>query len=130
MSPEGKIELKQLYLKGLSDAKKSCLEDDFGGSPRDENHEIARAQFSFKFLTDIDNYRGYKGSTYWPSVVEPFKTMHLARASHGLPRPPASSRDGLDRAHVAPPLAGHQKVSETYTFFLIVPGHFSSSQIS
>ena len=36
-----------------------------------------------------------------------------------LPRPPTASRglrDGLDRAHVAPPLAGHEKVSETYAF--------------
>ena len=40
---DGQIELKQLFLKGLSDSGKSCLEGDFGGAPRDEDDEIARA---------------------------------------------------------------------------------------
>ena len=45
---------------------------------------------------------------------------HLKQGTWRVPpRPPTASRglrDGLDRAHVAPPLAGHQKVSETYAF--------------
>ena len=56
---------KQLYLKGLSDAGKSRFERDFGGSPRDENHEIARAHFCFKFPSDIENSRLYEGSKDW-----------------------------------------------------------------
>ena len=65
MSPEGKIEPKELYLKGLSDAGKSCLEGDLGGSPRDENHEIACVKFCFKFLANIENSGIDKGSKYW-----------------------------------------------------------------
>ena len=64
MSPEGKIEPKQLYLKCLSDAGKSCLEGDFGGPPRDENHEIACVDFCFKFLANIEYSGSYKGSKY------------------------------------------------------------------
>ena len=64
VSPEGKIKPKQLYLKRLRHAGKSCLECDFGGSPRDENHEIACVQFCFKFLADIENACIYKMSKY------------------------------------------------------------------
>ena len=66
--PRGKIELKQLYLNGLSDAGTSRLERDFGGSPRDENHEIARAHFCFKFPSDIYKYRRYKESKRYVST--------------------------------------------------------------
>ena len=41
VSPEGKIKQNVLYLNGLRDAGKSCVEGDFGGSPRDENHKVA-----------------------------------------------------------------------------------------
>ncbi len=34
MLRDGTIEPKPLFLNGLSDAEKSCLEGDFGGSPR------------------------------------------------------------------------------------------------
>ena len=64
VSPDGKINPNQLYLKGLKDARKSCVEGDFVGSPRNENHEIACVQFCFKFLADIENACIYKMSKY------------------------------------------------------------------
>ena len=60
---------KHIYLNGLSDAGKSCLEGDFGGSPRDENHKIACVQFCFKFRTDIVNSGYYKKSKYWFCLI-------------------------------------------------------------
>ena len=63
MSPEGKIETKQIYLNGLNDAGGSCLEGDLGGSPRDENHEIACVQFCCIFRANIENFGIYMWST-------------------------------------------------------------------
>ena len=64
VSPEGKIKPNQLYLKGLRDAGASCVEGDFGGSPRNQNHQIACVQFCLKFLADIDNSVIYKRSKF------------------------------------------------------------------
>ena len=64
MSPENKIKPKHVYLKGLRDAGKSCVEGDFGGSPRNENHKIACGQCCFKFLANIAHSGIYKRSQY------------------------------------------------------------------